>query len=147
MIRQFIIRFQMLHNQLTRAPPEDEVKAIFLAALQEPVQTMLAVLDFRTSIVDDVIEQVLEMDRAQNNNYMAMRALKHALPREEELRFQQAVQCTTCLNPDHSTGECTMRTQCLFCHSKTHTMDRCEYNLLNRLVASVKQIEPREDED
>ena len=38
----------MLHNQLTRAPPEDEVKAIFLAALQEPVQTMLAVLDFRT---------------------------------------------------------------------------------------------------
>ena len=38
----------------------------------------------------------------------------------------------TCLNPDHSTIECTPLTQCLLCQSKTHTMDRCEYNLLNR---------------
>ena len=34
-VPQFFIRFQTLHNQLTRAPPEDEAKAVFLAALRE----------------------------------------------------------------------------------------------------------------
>ena len=33
MVPQFIIFFQTLHNQLTRAPIEDEAKAVFLAAL------------------------------------------------------------------------------------------------------------------
>ena len=103
---------------------------------------MLVVLDFRTSTVDKVIDRVLEMDRAQNGNYIAMGALQRALPWEEELRFRQGVQYTMCLNTDHSTVECTMRTQCLFCHSKTHTMDWCEYNLLNQQATSVKQIEP-----
>ena len=103
-----IIRFQTLHSQLTRAPSEDEAKAIFLAALQEPLQTMCVVLDFRTSIIDQVIDHVLEMDK--NNTLMSMGALQRALPKEEELRFRQAVQCTTCLKTSHSTLECTMRT-------------------------------------
>ena len=45
-VPQFIIRFQKLHSQLTRAPSEDEAKAVFLAALREPLRTMCAVLDF-----------------------------------------------------------------------------------------------------
>ena len=47
-VPQFIIRFQTLHNQLTRAPPEDEAKAVFLIALREPLRTMCAVLNFLT---------------------------------------------------------------------------------------------------
>ena len=51
-VPQFIIQFQTLHNQLTRATPEDEAKAVFLAALREPLRTMCGVLDFRTSTMD-----------------------------------------------------------------------------------------------
>ena len=58
-VPQFIIRFQTLHIQLTRAPPEDESKAVFLAALREPLRTMCGVLDFRTSTMDQVIDRVL----------------------------------------------------------------------------------------
>ena len=62
---QFVIRFQTLHIELTRAPPEDEAKAVFLAALREPLRTMLIVFDFGTSTMDEVIDRVLEMDRTQ----------------------------------------------------------------------------------
>ena len=63
-VPQFIIQLHTLHRQLTRAPPEDEAEAVFLAALREPLWTMLAVLDFRTSTIDEVIDWVLDMDRA-----------------------------------------------------------------------------------
>ena len=32
---------------------------------------------------------------------------------------------------------------CLICHSQAHTLELCEYNLLNRNATSVRQIEPR----
>ena len=54
-VPQFIIRFQTLHSQLTRASLEDEAKAVFLAALREPVRTMCVVLDFWTSTMDQAI--------------------------------------------------------------------------------------------
>ena len=44
---------------------------VSLAALREPLQTMLIVFDFRTSTMDEVINCVLEMDRVQNSNHMA----------------------------------------------------------------------------
>ena len=128
-VPQFIIRFQTLHNHLTKAPPEDEAKAVFLAALREPLRTMCGVVDFRTSTVQ-VIDRVLEMDK--NSSFMSLGMLHQALPKEEDLRFRQALQCTTCLNSGHSMVDCTMRTQCMICHSRAHTTDRCEYNLLNR---------------
>ena len=114
-----------------RAPSEDEVKEIFLTALREPLRTTLVVLDFRTSTINQIIDRVLDMDRAQNGNNMLMGALQRVLPKEEDLQFRQAIQCTTYLNSGHSSLECTMRTQYLLCHSKAHTMDQCEYNLLN----------------
>ena len=132
---QFIIRFQTLHSQLMRAPPEDEAKAVFLAALREPLRTMCAVLDFQTCTINQVINQVLEMDK--NSSLMLMGDLQRALPKDEDLRFRHVVQCTTCLNPDHSTIECTMRTHCMLCHSRSHTMDQCEYNFLNRQASPV----------
>ena len=65
-----------------RAPPEDDAKAVFLDAFCEPLRTMLAILDFQTNTIDQVIYRVLEMDRAQNNNYMAMGALQRTMPKE-----------------------------------------------------------------
>ena len=93
--------------------------------------------------MDQAIDRVLEMDK--HDSLMSMGALQRALPKEEDLRFRQALQCTTYLNPGHSTVDCTMRRQCMICHSQTHTMDRCEYNLLNRQVAPVRHIEPWND--
>ena len=43
--------------------------------------------------------------------------------------------------------DCTLRTQCMICNSRAHTTDRCEYNLLNRLAAPVRHIEPRNNQD
>ena len=86
------------------------------------------------------------MDRTQNSNNTTMQALKRALPKDEELRFRHAVQCTTCLNPDHSTLEYTMRTNSSLCHSRAHIIDQGEYNMLNRLAALIQQIEPRDEQ-
>ena len=128
-----------------RAPPEEDVKEIFLATLREPLRTTLVVLDFKTSTIDQVIYRVLDMDRAQNGNHLSMRALQQALSTKEDLRFRLGIQCTTCLNPGHSSLECTMRMHCALCHSKAHTIEWCQYNILNRQVALVTQIEPHEE--
>ena len=144
-IPQFVIRFQRMHSQLTRTPPEEETRAIFLAALREPLRTVCTVIDFRTSTIDQVIDRVREMEKT--SSWLTLGALQRALPTDEDLRFRQAIQCTTCLNSGHSALECTMRTQCLLCQSKSHTMDRCEYNLLNRQAPPVRQIEPRSSRD
>ena len=147
MVSQFIILFQNLRKSLSMPQPEVDVKETFSTTLREPHQKMLAVLDFTKSTIDQVIEKVLDMDRLWNSNNMSMEALQKALLTKEELRFRQAVQCTTCLNPGHSTLECTMRMHYALCHSWAHTIDLCEYNLLNPPAASVRQIEQRTDKD
>ena len=74
-----------------------------------------------------------------------MISLQKSLPTAEELRFGQAIQCTTCLNPGHSTVECTLRTHCPICHSKAHIIAQCEYNLLNKVATSVRRVETQDD--
>ena len=141
----FIIRFQNLRRQLTRQPQEDDVKGTFLSALRERLRTTLAVFDFKERSLEQVIDKALLMDKMQTCNNMSMMSLQKSLPTTKELRFQQAIQCTTCLNPGHSTVECTLRTHCPICHSKAHTIDQCEYNLLNKATTSVRRIEPQDD--
>ena len=85
-IQQFVIRFQRMHSQLSRAPPEEETKAIFLAALGELLCTVCTVIDFRTSTVDQVIDRVREMEKS--SSWLALGALQRALPTDEDLRFQ-----------------------------------------------------------
>ena len=51
-IQQFVIWFQQMHNNLTRAPPEEEAKAVFLATLREPLRTVCVVIDFWASTID-----------------------------------------------------------------------------------------------
>ena len=76
---------------------------------------------------------------------MSMVSLQWSLPRLEELRFPQAIQWTTCLNPGDATIGCTLHTHSLICHSKAHTINQCEYNLLNKVVALIRQIQPWDD--
>ena len=75
-VSQFVIRFQTLHSELTRTRSVEETKAVFLDTLREPLRTMLTVFDLWTSTIDEVVDRVLEMDRAQNSNHMAMGALQ-----------------------------------------------------------------------
>ena len=80
-------------------------------------------LDFKEQSLEQVIDKSLLMDKTQTGHNMSMMALLKSLPMTEEFRFRQAMQCTTCLNPGHSTVECTLRTHYPICDSKAHTID------------------------
>ena len=143
---QFVIRFQSSQLQIVKKIPDAELKEIFLEAIQEPLGTTLAVFDFLDQTIDKVIDKALAMDRTQKSKAtINMTNLTNNLPSLEELRFRQAVQCTTCLNTGHSTVECSFRTHCTICHSKAHSVDQCEYNLLNKSTATIRHIESYQD--
>ena len=133
-VPQFVIRFQNLRKQLTRSPTPEELIEIFLTALREPPQTKLQVIGLSGQPIEEVIRRVLRLDSIQS---MSMASLQEAIPTTEEMRFKQAVQCTTCLNPGHFTLECTLWMHCPICHSRAHTLELCEYNLLNRNAATL----------
>ena len=89
-------------------------------------------IDFRNQTIEQIIDKAIEMGRPPVNvQSMDVSALQRTLPTMEELQFWQAVQCTTCLNTGHSAIEFTLRTHCTICHSKLHSLEQCEYNLLN----------------
>ena len=140
-VSQFVIRFQNLQLQISRPIPDNELKEVFLEAVKEPLRTTLKVFDFRNQTIEQVIDKAIEMGRPPINvQSMDMSALQRTLPTMEELQFRQAVQCTTCLNTGHSAIECTLRTHCTICHSKLHSVEQCEYNLLNKTTTPVRQI-------
>ena len=125
----FFIRFENLRKTLTRSSTQEELTETFLTAFREPLDTDLAVVDLTGKPIEHVMSRVLRLDNAHS---MSMTTLQRVFRVEEETRVRQAVQCTTCLNPDHFSLDCTLRTRCPICHSKTHTIDHCEYNLLNK---------------
>ena len=122
------------------SPTPEELTEIFLIGLREPLWTILQVVDLIGQPIEEVIRRVLRVDSAQS---MSMTLFQNALPTTEETRFRHVVQCTTCLNPGHSALECTLRTHCPICHSRAHTLELCEYNLLNRNIATVRKVEPQ----
>ena len=143
---QFVIRFQSLQFQIAKKNLDAELKDIFLEAIQEPLRTTLAVFDFTDQTIDKVIDKALAMDRTHKSKAtINMTTLTNNLPSLEELRFRQVVQCTTCLNTGQSRVECSLCTHCTICHSKAHSMEKCEYILLNKLTATVRQIQSYQD--
>ena len=104
---QIIIRFHHLWKQLTRPLLEEDLKETFLTTLQELLRTTMVVLDFKSDTLEEVINRVLDPNCSQNVHVITMGMLQCALPNEEELRFWHCTQCTPCLNPGHSTLECT----------------------------------------
>ena len=144
-VSQFVIRFQSLQLQIAKTIPDAELKDI-PEAIQEPLRTTLAVFDFTDQTIDKVIDKALAMDRTHKSKpTINMTTLTNNLPSLEELQFRQAIQCMACLNTGHSTIECSLRTHCTICHSKAHSVDQCEYNLLNKSTATVRQIQSYQD--
>ena len=106
--------------------------------IRESLRTNLVVFDFRNQSINQLIDKALAMDQThKNTNSMNMSALHNDLPTMEELRFRQAVQCTTCLNIGHSTMECRSHTHYTICHSKAHSVEQGEYNFLNKATTPV----------
>ena len=101
--------------------------------------------DFKEQSLEQVIDKTPLMDKTKTSNSISMISLRKSLPTSEELKSRQAIQCTTCLNPGHSTVECTLRTYCPICHSKAHMIDQCKNNLLNTVAAPIRQIQPHDD--
>ena len=62
-VSQFLIRFQNLQLQISRPILDQELKDIFLEAIHEPLQTMLAVFDFWNQSIEQVIDKAIAMDR------------------------------------------------------------------------------------
>ena len=104
---------------------------------------ILALTDSQQTI-EQVVDCVLALDRAQTSTSFSMSSLESALPTHKETQFRQAIQCKTCLNSSHSAMDCALRPHCPICHSRAHTVEHYEYNMLNRTsIAPVHQIEPR----
>ena len=83
-VPQFITQFQNLRRQLTRQPPEEDIKETFLSALREPLRTTLAVFDFKEQSLEQVIDKSLLMDKTQTCNNLSMASLQKSLPMAEE---------------------------------------------------------------
>ena len=60
-VPQFVIRFQNLRMQLTRSPTPEELMKVFLTGLQEPLRTILAMVDLTGNPIEDVISRVLDL--------------------------------------------------------------------------------------
>ena len=86
-VPQFITQFQNLRRQLTRQPPEEDIKETFLSALREPLRTTVAMFDFKEQSLEQVIDKALLMDKTQSCNIMSMVSLQKSFPTVEELRF------------------------------------------------------------
>ena len=78
--------------------PED-LTEMFLTALRKPLCTTLTVVELTGKTLENIINWLLRLDSVQTSQTMSMTALQRAMPTEEEMRFRQDVQCTTCLNP------------------------------------------------
>ena len=126
-----------------KTPIEDEAKETFLAALRRPLRTSLGMQNFKGYTTNIVIERALQMELEDEDDVMSITSLRQVLPRDEEYRLRQAIQCTICLNLGHSVVDCNMWVHYPICHSRAHTMDQCGYNILNRLVAPIRRIEPQ----
>ena len=120
-------------------------KETFLSALREPLRTTLLVFDFK--------EQSLEQWLIKHYSWT---------------KRKQGITCPWCLYKNLTdTGgikipksyamyyifksgvfHCRMYLENMLsnCHSKAHTIDQCEYNLLNKAAASVRRIEPQDVE-
>ena len=142
-VAQFTIRFQDLYRQVADDVSAQHIPDTFLSSLREPLRTTLALTNFANQTIEQVIARVLALDRTQHGAAFSMTSLQNALPQEDN-RFRQALQCTVCSGSGHLALECPHRPQCPICQSRSHTVEQCEYNMLNRTTtAPVRQIEPR----
>ena len=130
-VSQYSLRFQDLYRQLGQDVSVNHLRDTFLAGLREPLRTTLALIDFSQQTIKQVVARELALDHAHHSIAFSMGTLQSALPTVEETQFRQALDCPARLHRP-------------VCHSRVHTVENCEYNILNRVTtAPVRQIEPR----
>ena len=106
-----------------------------------PIRVALNNNTVKGETTDMLIERALQLELDEQEEAFSMSTLRQALPQDEEGHFRQAIQCTICLNAGHSAVECNIRIYCPICHSKAHTVEQCEYNMLNQHTAVVRKVE------
>ena len=134
-VTQFMIRFQDLYRQLADDVSAHHIPDTFLSSLREPLRTTLALTNFANQTIEQVIARVLALDRTQQSTAFSMSSLQSTLPQEDNY-FRQALQCTVCSGSGLLALEFPHRPQCLISQSRYHTVEQCEYNMLNRTTTN-----------
>jgi hypothetical protein len=140
-VADFLLQFRAIHAMLDTPPVEEIQKRQFLKALQELLRSSLALIDASIVPLTEIINRALNLDHQQLGLGLSQFRAITPLPTAKEKAFQQAVQCTLCLQFGHSNVECVQR--CVLCQAWMHTTATCEYNLLARRNApAVQTVQP-----
>ena len=135
-VAKFMIRFQDLYRQLVDDVSAHHIPDTFLSNLQEPLRMTLALTNFANQTIEQVIARILALDRTQESTTFSMSSVQSTLPQEDN-SFRQAVQCTACSGSGHLALECPHWPHFPICQSRSHTVEQCEYNMLNRTMTSL----------
>jgi hypothetical protein len=127
-VADFLLRFRAVQAMLDMPPAEDIQKREFLKALREPLRSSFGLMDASTVPLTEIVNRALNLDHQQLGLGLSQFRAIAPSPKAEEEAFQQAVQCTLCLQFGHSNVECIQR--CALCQPRTHTTATCEYNML-----------------
>jgi hypothetical protein len=140
-VGEFLLRFRAVEVMLDTLPAEEIQKRQFLKALREPLRSSFAMVDFSTVPLTEIVNKALNLNHQQLGLGLSQfRSIAPSLKAEEKA-FQQALQCTVCLQFRHSNVECMQR--CALCQARTHTTATCEYNLLAwRNAPAVQTVQP-----
>jgi hypothetical protein len=133
----FLLRFYAVQAMLDTLSTEEIQKRQFLKALREPLRSSFALMDASTVPLTKIIKRALNLDHQQLGLALSQFRAIAPSPKAEEKAFQQAIQCTLCLQFGHSNMECVQR--CALCQARMHRTATCEYNLLARRNALVVQ--------
>jgi hypothetical protein len=136
-----LLRFRAVQARLDTAPTEEIQKRQFLKALRDPLQSAFAFIDASTVTLTEIVNRALNLDHQQLGHGLSQFRTIAPSPKAEEKAFQQAVQCTLCLQFGHTNVDCVQR--CALCQARSHTTATCEYNLLAwRNAPAVQTVQP-----
>jgi hypothetical protein len=105
-VAAFLLRFRAVQAMLDTAPIEEIQKRQFLKALREPLRSAFALMDASTVPLTEIVNRALNIDHQQLGLGLSQFRTIALSPKAEEKAFQQAVQCTLCLQFGHSNVEC-----------------------------------------
>jgi hypothetical protein len=126
---------------LDTAPAEEIQKRQFLKALRDPLRSAFAFIDASTVTLTEIVNRALNLDHQQLGHGLSQFRTIAPSPKAEEKAFQQAVQCTLCLQFGHTNVDCVQHYA--LCQARSHTTATCEYNLLARRNApAVQAVQP-----
>jgi hypothetical protein len=105
-VAYFLLRFRAVQAMLDTAAVEDIQKRQFLKALREPLRSAFALMDASTIPLTEIVNCALNLDHQQLGVGLSQFCAVAPSPKAEEKSFQQAMQCTLCLQFGHFTVEC-----------------------------------------